>query len=128
MVLHASPILRDYIREDLLVDIPCGKPSLQPGVWIGVFGIVAEVVGFDGLSVLVVFVVSRPDDDAGVGVETVDVVGCFEGDGVAEGWDVGGVVPAAEGEVLPDEDTELVADVVEGVLFVDTTGPDTSVG
>lgn len=86
------------------------------------------MVGFDGLSVLVVFVVARPDDDAGVGVETVDVVGCFGGDGVAEGWDVSRVVPAAEGEVLPDEDAEFVADVVEGVLFVDTTSPDTSIG
>jgi hypothetical protein len=34
------------------------------------------------------------------------------------------IVTATKHEVLPDEDAELIAGIVEGVLFPDTTTPD----
>ena len=37
---------------------------------------------------------------------------------------VGRVHPAAEHEVLPDQDAQLVAGVVEGVVLVDAAAPD----
>lgn len=84
------------------------------------------MAGFDRFGVLIVLVITRPDDDGRMGVETVDVVDCFSGDRVPERRDMGWVVPTAEGKVLPDEDTEFVAGVVECFFFVDSTSPDTS--
>lgn len=117
-------VFGDDVGEELLVEVAGGEAGFEPVLGVGVGGVVAEVVREDGFGVLVVFVVAGPEDDAGVGVEAVDVVGCFSGDGVAEGGDLGGVVSAAEGEVLPDEDAEGVAGFIEGVFFVDAAGPD----
>ena len=45
-------------------------------------------------------------------------------DGLSVLLDGCGIVTASEHEVLPDEDTEFVAGIVEDVLLPDTTTPD----
>lgn len=124
MVGCAGAVFGNDRGEELLVEVARGEAGCEPGGWVHVFGVIAELAWGDGFGVLVVFVIAGPEHDAGMCVESVDVVGCFGRDGVAERWDVGGVVSAAEGKVLPDEDAELVADVVEDFFFVDAAGPD----
>ncbi|KAK1856728.1 hypothetical protein CCHR01_00698 [Colletotrichum chrysophilum] len=108
------------VDEDLLVDVARGEVGLEPVVGVLVGEVVGEVLA---LGVLVVLVVAGPDDDGGVVAEHLDVLAGLAVDGLQEGGP-GGVVAAAEHKVLPDEDAELVAGVVEGLFLVDAAAPD----
>lgn len=112
--------LRADVGEDLLVDVAGGEVGLEPVVGVLVLVLVGEA---DAFLVLVVFVVSGPDDDGRVVTQKLDVLVGFALDGLEKGRP-GRVVAAAEHEVLPYENAELVAGVVKGLLFVDTAAPD----
>jgi hypothetical protein len=57
--------------------------------------------------------------------ETLNGLFGFNFDALHDGG-VGGVLTASKHEILPDEETELVADVVEDIGFVDTCASETS--
>ena len=112
------------VRQNALIDVAGRKVGFEPIVFILVFVVVGEALGFLDL---VVFVVACEYDYGGMVPYAPDLGMrlCFDGfEDLGEGW----VVAAAEHEVLPYHDAKLIAGVVECCVFVDTATPDSAAG
>jgi len=123
MVEDPWRLLLDHGWEDLFVDVPRGEVCSQPVLPV----LILVVVGQPGrLPDLVVFVVPHVEDDGWVVTQSAHVSDGLLADGLEEGRERR-VVAAGKHEVLPDHDPELVARVVEGVILVDASAPDSVV-
>lgn len=107
-------------KSHLLVNIARREICLEPVLGIFVRVIVLQTVCFLDL---VVLVVSGIDDKGRVMPEPFHVRNAFFFDGFPNFW-VCRVVTTAKHEVLPHKDAKFVAEVVEDVLFPDTSAPD----
>lgn len=72
---------------------------------------------------LVIFIVAGIDDNRRVVSQPFDLIDAFCLDGCSYLWK-SWIIAATEHEVVPDKYAELVADVVKGIFFPDTTTPD----
>lgn len=104
----------------LFVKISCREVCLEPVFWILIGIIVCEATL---LLHLVILVVSSINNDRRMVADAFDLRNTFGFDGFPVLLDGSRVVTTTKHEVLPDEDAELVAGIVEDVLFPDTTAP-----
>ena len=124
MVGNRGDLGGNNIGKNTFVNVASWEVGFEPIVFILVFVVVGEALGFLDL---VVFIVTCEYDDGGVVPYAPDlgVRLCFDGfEDLGEGW----VVATAKHEVLPYHDAELIAGVVECRVFVDATAPDSAGG
>ena len=112
VVNGTATILFHYLWQELLVNVSRGKARREPVFWVVIVLIVSQLSG-DGFHVLIVFIISRIYDNACVVSQPLDVVDCFFSNAFPELSDLGWIVTAGKGEVLPDEDAKIVAGFVE---------------
>lgn len=120
MIDGTGVFLLHQIRQLVLIDIPCWECAFEPR--LGVFVPVIVVIQVISLLDLVVLVVAGPNHERWASPQSPYIIPSFLFDLLEKGW-ICRVARTGEGEILPDEDSKLVAGVVEVVFFVDSTSP-----
>ena len=81
------------------------------------------VVPFIADPALLHFVIAAPEGDGGMMAQAADVIFRFSADIIHKRRVKSGIGGAGEHEILPDADTEFVAQVVENIILIETAAP-----
>lgn len=105
--------------KHVFVIVPSWKVRFQPGLGVFVRKVVMKLVSFLHL---VVLVVPRPDDEGRMASELLNVLSRLVFERRPERL-IRRIVSTGKAKVLPDQNSKLIASIVECLIFVYTASP-----
>ncbi len=119
-IRHAQPLLAHYLAQVIAEQVDIALPDLRRKCRVGRLQVAAVAPVLPGGFFLVV---ATPQHDAGVMAQPAHVVARLGHHACPEGRIVARLHAAAEHEVLPDQQAQLISDVKERIVLVVAAAP-----